>query len=102
MLQINDCHDRLFPEIETVLLHLQSLIVSQTNTASGKINSVFGQTHEIERILDQCREDKAGLEEQLENERQQEAEELRRQVGANKLQLQSLHSMGLERYRSLN
>ena len=93
LLRRNDCQERLLQEIETVRFHLHSLIVSQINSANGKINSVYGQTQEIERILAQLR-DNSDLEEELEDERQQ-AEELRRQVGVNKLQLQQLHSMGL-------
>ena len=93
LFQRKDCQDRLSQEVETVRFHLQSLIVSQTNSANGQINSVYGQTKEIERILAQ-RIYNADLEEQLENEREQ-AEELRRLVGANELQLQQLQSMGL-------
>ena len=95
LLQRKDCQEKLNNKVSTVQFYLHSLNTNQASAVFEETDKIKLQNEEIKMILAQLavRND-ANLEEQLKTEREQ-AEELRRQVDAQELQLQQLQEMGL-------
>ena len=90
LLQAKDCQDKIHKRVNKIQVHLKSLLLKMTKSVSLRTGRA------IKAMLSQSIETGgAGLETQLEKEREQAAK-LRSMVTVNELQLQNLHEMELD------